>query len=629
MSPTRITLDFETFYGTKYTLKQLTYLEYINDPRFQIQGASITIDGVSQGFIWADAEGFDKYIKNLFPPGNDVELVCHNTAFDALILDIIFKVRPRFYRCTQSMFRGLAPQAKHSLAAMAEALWPNDESMRKGTELINFKDKRLEEFTKEDRREMESYATQDGHLTEKGYLKLVKYLPEDELDIIHDTLRLWIEPVIELDIEKVKEYEIKLAEETEQLIEKAGLPKKLLASRKQFVEHLENEVGIKIPTKISPTTGKPTPALGKNDFAFQQLRANTPDLKDVWAARLNVSSTGEHSRAKRLIQNAEWDNGWMRVALNYYGAHTGRFSGAQKINQQNFKRNSPLRLALKAPKNCYVYVADLSQIEARKLSWFAGEDRLVEDFRLGIDIYSKFASRIYKREIDRKKVVINEIGEEYYPDFLEGFVGKTCILGLGFGMGPPKFRNTMAEGSMGGPPIFFSEEQSKDIVYNVYRKTYPNIVDTWDACQGAIFTMAAGEKKSFRCLEIEPNRIILPNGMALNYPRLTAEMDDRGRYQFSYWNGKKVSKIYGGLLTENIIQALARITLMYQLKQIKSEIPELRFALQVHDELIFIGPQHGADERMEQLLGLMKNTPDWCKGLPVTAEGGYAPEYSK
>ena len=154
-----------------------------------------------------------------------------------------------------------------------------------------------------------------------------------------------------------------------------------------------------------------------------------PQFQHVWDARKAVKSRIAETRAQRFI-DATHDDGTISVPLRYYAAHTGRFGGTEKINMQNMPRNSELRKALCAPPGHLVFVADLSNIEARMLAWLADEDDLLAQFAAGDDIYSNLATEIYGRPINK------------HDDPTERFVGKTAVLGLGYGMGANKFRAT-------------------------------------------------------------------------------------------------------------------------------------------------------------------------------------------
>ena len=122
------------------------------------------------------------------------------------------------------------------------------------------------------------------------------------------------------------------------------------------------------------------------------------------------------------------------MPLKYYGAHTGRWSGLDKVNMQNLPSRDVKKKALKnailPPKDNVIINVDSSQIEARILVWLSGQDDVVEQFKNNEDVYSNFASKVYGRKIDKRNKT-------------ERFIGKTCILGLGYGTGWKKLQDTL------------------------------------------------------------------------------------------------------------------------------------------------------------------------------------------
>jgi DNA polymerase I-like protein with 3'-5' exonuclease and polymerase domains len=129
--------------------------------------------------------------------------------------------------------------------------------------------------------------------------------------------------------------------------------------------------GVYPPTKISPTTGKATYALAKNDELFKALLEHPDErVQAVVAARLGAKSTLEETRTERLISIAK--RGKLPVPLRYYAAHTGRWGGDDKLNLQNLPRKSKLKNAITAPEGYVIIDADSAQIEARVLAWLSG-----------------------------------------------------------------------------------------------------------------------------------------------------------------------------------------------------------------------------------------------------------------
>lgn len=286
-----------------------------------------------------------------------------------------------------------------------------------------------------------------------------------------------------------------------------------------------------------------------------------------------------------------------------------------------------------------VYVADSSNIEARMLAWLAGQDNLLEIFRSGGDVYANFASILFGRPIDKE------------VDKLERFIGKVCVLGLGYGMGWKKFRDTLAAGALGGEPVYFTEIEAQNAV-NTYRAANAAITNYWKQADNAIVDMYLGNTRQWGPLTIHKNCLVMPNGMALQYSGLRPiEPSEDGTTSdgWEYWNGKFWTKIYGGKLVENITQALSRIVLFEQMVKIDDAFDEVggRVALNVHDEVIAVGPSfgavwlrkegkkdiwhdaEGAETLFERMLNLMRTPEPWCLDLPLDSEGGFAFEYSK
>ena len=183
-------------------------------------------------------------------------------------------------------------------------------------------------------------------------------------------------------------------------------------SNQIFVKILET-VGVEPPMKTSLRTGKETYAFAKTDKEFTALLDHpNPKVQTLVAARLGTKSTIEETRTENLMKVA--DRGALPIMLNYYGAHTGRFSGGDKLNLQNLPRNGAIRKAITAPEGHVLVACDSSQIEARMVAYIAGQDDLVQAFREGRDVYSEFASEVYGKKVTK-------------DDKVQRFVGKTCI----------------------------------------------------------------------------------------------------------------------------------------------------------------------------------------------------------
>lgn len=209
---------------------------------------------------------------------------------------------------------------------------------------------------------------------------------------------------------------------------------------------------------------------------------------------------------------------------------------------------------------------------------------------------------------------------------MSGKLVLNCVLGLGFQMGAPKFQITLAKGALGGPPVFFESNECYRIV-NAYRAMNHKIRDGWALCSKIIEDMAAGRTGSHKCINWEANTIWLPNGMALKYPDLrVAVNEENGWQEWSYRSGDMRKKIYGGLLCENLVQALARIIVMHQTLKVNKKY---RVVMSTHDEASALPRTRSANACIKYMEKCMRTPPDWCSDIPLNSEGGFDVNYSK
>jgi len=596
----KIYLDFETYYDVQLSLTKMSTVQYVNHPNFKVWGVGIKVeDGPTE---WYNEEETPEILEQIDWAATAV--VCHNTLFDAYILTQYYGYKPAFYYDTAAMSRGLYPNMSASLANACKREFPNDETKRKGEELVNAKGVR--DLDPELDAQIGGYCIQDVDLTYELFKSYSAGYPDKELQIIDLTVRMFVEPKLMLDRGSLIAYKDDITKRTEQAIQDSGVTREVLASQVKFKEHLES-LGITVPTKKSPTTGQQIPAFGKNDSAYIQMCNMYPEYNHIWEAREMVKSRIEETRAQRFIDSCNPD-GTFSIPLRYYAAHTGRFGGSDKINLQNLPRGSKLRTALMAPEGQKLYIADLSNIEARMLAWLAKEHELVQAFATGRDVYCEFASQIYGRTITK-------------ADKLERYVGKTAILGLGYGMGADKFQATLKTGS---PSVDVGDATAQAIVMQ-YRAMYSNIPRLWSGMKDSLFQMInpRGIGLKYGPLTIQRHALELPNGMRLSYPGLHYQAG-----QFIYKTEREMIRTHGPRITENVVQALARLVITDQMLEIQA-LPEVDIVLQVHDEIIAIGSEYNADATMDKIIEIMRTAPEWCQDLPLDAEGGVSQVYDK
>ena len=402
-------IDFETYYDKDFSLSKLTTEEYIRSKDFEVIGVAVQRKGEEP--VWFS--GTQEKTKEWLEQFNfaDHAVIAHNAVFDMAILNWHFDIRPKIIVDTLSMARALhGTEVGGSLKVLAE----HYNLGVKGTEVLDAKGKQRIDFNAEDLASYGEYCRNDVRLTMDLFKQLSGDFPLFEYKLIDLTIRMFTEPVLELDRASL----VRLLEEIHitknALLLRATSNRESLLSNAKFAQELES-LGVTCPIKISPTTGKETWALSKNDEEFKALLEHeNPIVQALASARIGIKSTLEETRTMRFMDIEA--RGALPIPLRYYAAHTGRWGGDDKINMQNLGRKSNLKYAIRAPDGYFLIDADSSQIEARTLAWLASQNDLVDAFERGEDVYKIMASAIYNKPV-----------EEITPD--ERFVGKTTILG--------------------------------------------------------------------------------------------------------------------------------------------------------------------------------------------------------
>jgi hypothetical protein len=347
----------------------------------------------------------------------NVNVLAHNAQFDVSILCWVYGARPAFILDSLSMARALrGVEVGNSLATLAEyyGLPPKGQAVHSTNGLA--------EITYEIEQELAVYCEHDVELCAQIFRNLMGEVdggfPNDELKLIDMTLKMFVFPTLELDKEILQNAIEDERTKREALLQKIGIEESSLASNDKFAVILET-LGVSPPKKISKTTNKETFAFAKNDALFQALlNSDNEDVALLCEARLKVKSTLERTRAQRFADIAQ--RGTLPVPLNYYGAHTGRWSASKGsgLNLQNLKRNSFLRKAIKAPKGYTLVVCDLSQIEPRVLAYLADYQALLDIFNSGQDAYSAFGAQMFG---------IPNLSKETHPTLRQS--AKSALLG--------------------------------------------------------------------------------------------------------------------------------------------------------------------------------------------------------
>lgn len=599
------TLDFETYYDREYSLSKITTEEYVRSPLFEAIGLGVKKnDGPSYWF--AGEKGVSAVLSSI--DWSNHAILCHNTMFDGAILSWLYGVKPKAWFDTLCMARAIHGVEKSaSLKALAEKY----EVGEKGNEVINALGKRKADFTREELAKYGEYCKNDVDLTYEIFKLMMKKFPKQELKLIDHTLRMFIDPILELDGDLLEMHLQKTKLMKEDLLTASGVTKEDLMSNAKLAEVLRS-YGAEVPMKISPTTGKLTYAMAKNDEAFKAL-ADHEDFRvqAAIAARLGTKSTLEETRTQRFIDISK--RGALPVPVRYYAAHTGRWGGDDKINLQNLPSRGPngkvLKRAIIAPEGMTIIESDSSQIEARVLAWLAEQDDLVEAFAEGKDVYKKMAAKIYG-------VAETEVTKD------QRFVGKTTILGAGYGMGGVKFQAALLTQGME-----VSLEEAKRII-TIYREENDQITDLWKNAGRMLRALANGRVHEFGragVLSVDPDvpGIVLPSGLILRYDGLKATENADG-VEYTYQTRKGPSRIYGGKVIENVCQAIARCIIGDQMLRIAKKH---RAVLTVHDSIVCCVPDAEVVEAKAWVEESMRWVPDWAAGLPVNCEAGVGKNY--
>jgi hypothetical protein len=576
--------------------------------------------------------------------------LAQNTLFDAFILAQHYNVHPAFLMDTLSMGRALrGVEVGNSLAKLAEMF--NLPEKGKG---LAPSENILDELPADVEEVLAEYCCHDTWLCEQIFYKLGGWsYPSKELRLIDMTLKMYTRACLELDRSMLINALSEEGEKREGLLKKLGIEEAALASNPKFAEVL-TVMGVTPPTKVSKTTGKEAFAFAKNDALFQALlNGEREDVALLCEARLRVKSTTERTRAQRFLDIS--GRGALPVPLSYYGAATGRWTAAKgsAINMQNLKRGSFLRKAIMAPVGHQLVVGDLSQIEPRVLAWLADYQDLLDIFRAGGDPYATFGSQMFN---------IPGLSKESHPDLRQS--AKSALLGCGYGLGWASFASQLLVGFLGAPPVRYDlafakklgvtqEAAQKFLDWDVnvekleaiphtcttkelvihclaakaiiekYRATATPVVAFWDLMGSLIEdSLYKGKEYKVKCLTFKKGQIILPSGMPITYAGLNVKRstdEKTGKPQTEWTYGENRTKLYGGKVTNNVTQGVARCVMTDGMLRTSKRY---FVAGTVHDEQIVVVPDSEVEEAKTWVLAQMTMEPSYLPGIPLDADGG-------
>ncbi|MEE8208904.1 MAG: DNA polymerase, partial [Nitrosomonadaceae bacterium] len=525
---------------------------------------------------------------------------------------------------------------------------------------MQFKGLHWEDMSSEQRRAMREYCLGDV----KDEVMLLEILlpmldnPGTELDLARHTLNLYLKPTLNLDSEQASQIAVgmdgALSEDLRKVAWvlkyrtkiKPNIPK-ILRAKKMFPMILQDKLdavgeGQKVPMKKGKNGM--IPATAKDDVAFQLLLAHKDEkVRNLCAAKAACTGWPLHQKkVQRMIADAGCSDGKLRIPLKYYGAHTGRWSGTGGWNPLNLGgkgRGNPIhplirqvRNTLVAPDGYMLVVVDSAQIEARELAWIAHQIDLIEGFANGEDIYSNFASELFQERVWKPSKKEKKTVEGKTADIRRGF-GKDAILGCGYGMGTNTFFDRCRQNST-LRPLFDNGKYDWDFIdrlIKTYRTKYSCIPAFWREIERCfrVVTKYLGQTAGYAISDVariefsrqgSTTKIRLPLGRILNYRHaVVSPKQDKIKYLHG--------PLWGGTLTENVIQAMCRCLLGGWLLECEKEgIP---IVLHTYDELVGCVREEDADVALAVMTDIMCIGPVWAEGLPLDAEGFISKRYKK
>lgn len=581
-------VDFETYYDSEYSLTVLGPDAYCWDARFNpylvaISGSDgLRYSGPLHTAPWAQMAG--------------QHWVSHNARLDETVaLNTTIPARPDVWNCTADLSCGLrGPRSLKDAAYvwLGKAVDKSERDRAKGK--VPVPDQA-----------MCDYAQKDADLCLQLWQQLSPDWPAMERRISRETRTMGRHGIgvdrerLERDIQALQEEKF----DAEKSIPWADGEAAILSHNN--VRLACREAGIPAPASLSEDDegcaqwetqyGDQYPFVG----ALRRWRKANTLLKKAEAVRRRINPV----------------TGRMAYTLKYFGAHTGRFAGADGINMQNLPKYPYVtasghvvdaRAWFHAAPGKKFAVVDLAQIEARVLLWLVGDAVTLDLIRSGISVYEAHA-----------RATMGWTGGELKkerPDIYS--LAKGRVLGLGYSCGAKKFV-TLAQ--IYG--VTLTEAQALEAV-QAYRASNPLITQFWQRCQEWLLWAARAK---------EDLNVKLKSGRALSYFDFHSLPSDRpgGRMELrarTTRNGN-LTRIYGGLLTENIVQATARDLFMDgYLRLIDAGLPPV---LHVHDEYVCEVPEDSSKKDLQEIERIVTLSSSWADGLPVGVEGQLRNEYFK
>lgn len=648
-------IDLETY--SSVDLKKAGLYKYVQSPDFQILLFAYSVDGGAVSII--DCACGEQIPETILSALSDpaVEKAAHNAAFEIYCLNKFFYSPISQWHCT--MVHSLYCGFPASLDAVGKAMrLPEDKrKMGVGKQLIRYfcvpctpttrnggRTRNLPHHDPAKWQLFKSYCCQDVATEISIYQKLERYpIPEQERQnwILDQYINM---AGVRMDMELITgalELHSRVSGE--------------LSERARKLTGLDNPNSVaQLKKWVEENSGMELDSLNKATIAeILADREGEELVKEALKIRKELGKTSV--KKYEAMQACICGDGRIRGLLQFYGAsRTGRFAG-RLVQVQNLPRNyienldlargmvkgkqldaaravygdvpdllsQLIRTAFIPGEGCRFIVADFSAIEARVLAWLAGEAWRLDVFRTHGKIYEASASAMFGVPIEKIK--------KGNPEYELRGKGKVAELALGYQGG------ARALVSMGALSMGLSEEELPDIVRR-WRKSNQRIQDFWYAVEnnavdtvqhGTVHTMPRGisfyrdENYLF---------IRLPSGRELFYyrPELVVNAYSKSAVGFHGTNQTtkkwELTETYGGKLTENIVQAVARDLLCSAMMNLYRAGYAIRF--HIHDEVILEVPEESG-KNLEEAVRLMCTLPEWAEGLPLDAAGFEGYYYKK
>ncbi len=653
-----VVIDYESYFSKAFGFKTHSNVEYVQDPQFEVLGVAVKQSRSGTARWYVDAGLAMQILLLEYGPNlRGCTVVAHNTKFDLLVLQHHFGINPIFHLDLKAVANHVCPMFSASLKDLCRefGMPPKGDTMnflncsrrprshRRGGRKKDKNDLIASPpMSPEQEKALGFYAINDAcrefDLLERLLPKFSR--PEVEIPLAQYTTDQYLNPALRVDVARAARIRDDMLEQVDLVADQTGHPRSAISGNISFRALLTAAlatVGEAVPLKDN-AKGEKILAIAKTDPAYELLLRHADDtVRGLMEARVALKSwPSKAKRVNNIILQAKANNLVLRVPLWYYGAHTGRWSGDEAINLQNLgSRGHPLdaevRNTLIAPPGYSLIIADQSAVEARGTAWVAEQNDLLDAFRAGVDVYCRFATSLFGVPV--RPAEKSDPAEVYAWLKQARASGKVGVLGGGYGMGPVRCQDY---GRDFGLDMTLHEAGK---LIKMYRGENPKIVQFWDDIAEAFHWTF----KTHRDAECGPIRfysdfdtytgfdvvMVLPSGRELRYSNL---VEKAGKYgleitMYSFRKNRLPSKIYGGYLTENIVQGLCRDTLAEAILRI--EAAGYRVPLHVHDEVVVLAKTEEADTCLARVLSELRHSPVWAPDLPLDAEGWIAPYYGK